>query len=70
MVQHKKLYFFDGGVYQPLRPRGPVDRPSEIDGASLETLFFPELIAYNAYLDLGYTIFIGGPRLGVESISF
>ena len=58
------------GVYQTLRPRGPLDRPNEIDGAALETLFLEELIAYNAYLDLGYTIFIGRPRLGVRSISF
>lgn len=57
MVQHQKFYFFDVGVYQTLRPRGPLDRPSEIDGAALETLFLQELIAYNAYLNLGYTLF-------------
>ena len=56
MVQHQKFYFFDVGVYQTLRPQGPLDRQNEIDGAALETLFLQELIAYNAYLDLGYTI--------------
>ncbi len=57
MVQHRKFYFFDVGVYQTLRLRGQLDRPSEIDGAALGTLFLQELIAYNASLDLGFTIF-------------
>ena len=35
-VAHPKFYFFDAGVYRSLRPTGPLDRPSEIDGAALE----------------------------------
>ena len=66
MVQHQKFYFFDVGVYQTLRPRGPLDRPSEIDGAALETLFLQELIAYNAYLDLGYRLFYWRTQAGRE----
>ena len=33
---HPKLYLFDAGVFNALRPRGPVDRPEEIHGAGLE----------------------------------
>ena len=55
-VQHPKFFFFDVGVFRALRPRGPLDTVSEIDGAALETLLFRELRALNAYLDLGYEL--------------
>ena len=66
MVQHQKFYFFDVGVYQTLRPRGPLDRPSEIGGAALETFLLQELIAYNAYLNLGYRLFYWRTQAGRE----
>lgn len=66
MIRHRKFYFFDAGVYRTLRPKGPLDRPGEIDGAALETLFLQELIAYNAYLRLGYTLFYWRTRTGLE----
>ncbi|MGK5083045.1 AAA family ATPase [Bdellovibrionota bacterium FG-1] len=56
MSQHPKFLFFDAGVYRTLRPKGPLDRPEEIDGAALETLVFQELRALNDYLQLGYTL--------------
>ena len=36
---------------------GPLDRPEEAEGASLETLLYHELKAANSYLNLGYEIF-------------
>ena len=33
-----KFYFFDTGVFRSLRPSGPMDRSSEIDGQALEGL--------------------------------
>jgi predicted AAA+ superfamily ATPase len=57
LVAHPKLYFFDAGVFRTVRPRGPLDRPEEIDGAACETLLFQELLAVNDALDLGYKIF-------------
>lgn len=65
-IRHRKFYFFDAGVYRTLRPKGPLDRPGEIDGAALETLFLQELLAYNAYLHLGYTLFYWRTRTGLE----
>lgn len=44
-----KFYFFDTGVYRTLRPKGPLDRPSEIDGAALEGLVYQHLKAYLDY---------------------
>ncbi len=45
LVSKGKFYFFDAGVYRTLRPKGPLDRPSEIDGAALEGLVFQNLRA-------------------------
>lgn len=50
LVSHGKFYFFDTGVYRTLRPKGPLDRPSEIDGAALEGLVYQHL---RAWLDYG-----------------
>ena len=56
MAQHCKFYFFDAGVYRSIRPKGPLDPESEIDGAAIETLVMQELRATNANLGLGYQL--------------
>jgi len=48
-VAHPKLYLFDCGVYRALRPRGPLDRREEIDGAAFEGLVAQHLRAWMAY---------------------
>ncbi|HUF49857.1 MAG TPA: AAA family ATPase, partial [Longimicrobiales bacterium] len=57
-VAHPKFYLFDAGVYRSLRPRGPLDRPGEIEGAALEGLIAQHLRAWIAYgrsdLELSY----------------
>ena len=57
LVAHPKFYFFDAGMFREVRPKGPLDRPEEIDGAACETLLFQELLATNDAYDLGYKIF-------------
>ncbi len=57
LVASPKFYYFDVGVYRTVRPTGPLDTSSEIDGAALETLFLQEVRAYNDYFDLGYSIY-------------
>ena len=49
MAVTAKFYFFDTGVFRTLRPKGPLDRPDEIDGAALEGLVFQHLAAYLDY---------------------
>jgi predicted AAA+ superfamily ATPase len=49
LVSHGKFYFFDTGVWRAIRPKGPLDNPSEIDGAALEGLVYQHL---RASLDL------------------
>ena len=57
LISHPKFYFFDAGVYRTLRPAGPLDMPSEIEGIALETFVYQEIKALNDYLDLGYSLF-------------
>ena len=57
MVAHQKFYFFDTGVYQTVKPKGPLDKQSENEGAALETLFYQSISAINDYMELGYKIY-------------
>lgn len=57
MGGHPKFFFFDCGVYQAIRPRGPLDSPDEIQGPAIETLIWQELCAQNEYSGSGYQIF-------------
>lgn len=57
MGAHPKFFFFDCGVYQAIRPRGPLDSPEEIQGPAWETLVWQELRAMNEYSASGYEFF-------------
>jgi predicted AAA+ superfamily ATPase len=57
MVAHPKFYFADAGVFQALRPQGPLDPPEQIEGPALETLVLHHLRALNDYRELGYTLY-------------
>ena len=48
-VIHDKIYLVDAGVFRSLRPKGPLDRPHEIDGQALEGLVAQHLRAWAAY---------------------
>ena len=66
LVAHDKFYFFDCGVFRALRPKGPLDRPSEIDGAALEGLVFQHLRAWNEYSGAPDTLAYWRTKAGVE----
>ena len=63
---HPKLYLFDTGVFRSLRPRGPLDRPEEIEGAALEGLVAQHLRAWLAYSGSGAELYFWRTRSGVE----
>ncbi len=65
VTAHPKLYFFDAGVFRSLRPKGPLDRPEEIDGAALEGLVAQHLRAWLAYGADGQ-LFFWRTRAGAE----
>lgn len=49
VTKHPKFYLFDAGVYHAVRPKGPIDKPEEIGGASLEGIVAQHL---RAWIDL------------------
>lgn len=65
-IAHPKLYFFDAGVFRSLRPKGPLDRPEEIEGPALEGLVAQHLRAWIAYRAKDDQLFYWQTRGGVE----
>ena len=63
---HPKFYFFDTGVFRSLRPKGPLDRPQEIEGAALEGLVAQHLRGFCAYSSKTFDLFYWRTRSGVE----
>ena len=61
-----KFYLFDAGVYRSLRPRGPLDKPQEIDGSALEGLVAQHLRAWIAYGGERFELYFWRTRSGVE----
>lgn len=65
-ITHPKFFLFDAGVFRSLRPRGPLDRPHEIEGAALEGLVAQHLRAWLAYRLNDAKLFFWRTRSGVE----
>lgn len=66
MASRRKFYFFDCGVFRSSRPTGPLDAPSEIDGAALETLVYQHLRAVTAYSQKSSELYYWSTKSGVE----
>ena len=66
LIAHPKFYYFDAGVFRSLRPQGPLDRVSELEGQCLEGLVAQNLRAWCAYRDQGDQLFFWRTRWGVE----
>lgn len=66
LISHPKFYYFDAGVFRSLRPQGPLDRVSELEGQCLEGLVAQNLRAWCAYRDQGDQLFFWRTRWGVE----
>ena len=65
-VTHEKIYLFDAGVFRSLRPKGPLDRPEEIDGQALEGLVAQHFRAWAAYSRHDVEFFYWRTRAGTE----
>lgn len=66
LVQHPKFYYMDPGVFRSLRPRGPLDAPEEVSGASLEGLVAQQLRGWLAYGGKDRELFFWRTKSGVE----
>jgi predicted AAA+ superfamily ATPase len=63
---HPKFYYFDVGIYRSLRPRGPLDRKEELDGAGLEGLVAQHLKAWISNQSDTHSLHFWRTRSGVE----
>lgn len=66
LSEHPKFYLFDAGVFQSLRPRGPLDHQQEIMGGALEGLVAQHLRAWAAYSVGKNELYFWRTRSGVE----
>ena len=66
LAVHPKFFFFDAGVFRANRPSGPLDAPSEIDGAALESLVAQHLRAWCDYSDGNHQLYYWQTRSKVE----
>lgn len=66
MIQHPKFYLFDTGVFQSLRPRGPLNTDQDITGWALEGLIAQHLKAYQSYADKKIDLYYWRTKSGVE----
>ncbi len=65
-ASHPKFYFFDAGVFRAIRPKGPLDQPTEMEGAALEGLVVQHLRAWIAYRAKKNDLYYWRTRSGVE----
>ena len=66
LVQHPKFYYMDAGIFRSLRPKGPLDAPEEIAGASLEGLVAQQLRAWIAYGGKERQLYFWRTKSGLE----
>ena len=66
LIKKKKFYFFDVGVYQTLRPQGPLDSTEEVLGVALESLVAQEIRALNEYHGWGFDLYYWHTQSHVE----
>lgn len=66
LIKQSKFYFADCGVFRSLRPKGPLDRPEEVDGAALEGLVFQHLNAWVDYSEAAHSLHFWRTPAGVE----
>lgn len=66
LIQHPKFYYMDAGIFRSLRPKGPLDVPEEISGASMEGLVAQQLRAWIAYGRKDRELFFWRTKSGVE----
>lgn len=65
-VQHPKFYFYDTGIYNALRPSGPLDKPEEKAGVALEGLVAQHLMAWIDYRQLPSSLYYWRTSAGSE----
>jgi predicted AAA+ superfamily ATPase len=66
LIKQVKFYLSDCGVFRSIRPKGPLDRPEEMDGAALEGLVYQHLKAWLDYSEVSNELFFWRTQSGTE----
>jgi predicted AAA+ superfamily ATPase len=66
LSNHPKFYFFDAGVFQSIRPMGPLDNPEATTGHVIETLVAEHLRAWLDYSDNEGKLYFWRTKSGLE----
>jgi len=66
LIKQSKFYFADCGVFRSVRPKGPMDRPEEMDGGALEGLVYQHLKAWMDYSEGSHELFFWRTQAGTE----
>ncbi len=66
LTTHPKFYYFDAGVYQAIRPKGPLDHPEEMQGLALETLVAQHIKAWLDYSQKEGKLYFWRTKSGME----
>ena len=66
LSSHPKFYLFDTGVFRSLRPKGPLDNNSEINGLALEGLVAQHLHAWTKSQNQPHTLSFYRTKNGLE----
>jgi predicted AAA+ superfamily ATPase len=66
VATHPKFYFFDTGIFDILRPSGPLDHPEEKSGAALEGLVAQHIRAWIDYFHPGCELYYWRTSAGSE----
>lgn len=66
LIKSSKFYFFDCGVFQSIRPLGPLDNRYEIGGQALETLIAQHLRAWIDYSNKSGKLYFWRTKAGLE----
>ena len=66
VVQSPKFYLIDPGVFHYLRPKGPLDRPEEMQGAALEGLVAQHIRAWIEYGSSSCKLYYWHTKAGSE----
>lgn len=66
LIKQAKFYFADCGVFRSVRPKGPLDRPEEMDGAAVEGLVYQHLKAWRDYSEKSHELFFWRTQAGTE----
>lgn len=66
LIARPKFYYFDAGVYQTIRPKGPLDYPEEVQGIALETLVAQHLRAWLDYSKKQGRLYFWRTKSGLE----